>query len=65
MTNYKLTIYDRWGNRIFQSTDYAAGWSGTDNNGRDYESGVYNGIFEYTTAKDGRVLKTVLIVLVR
>ena len=65
MTNYKLTIYDRWGNRIFQSADYNVGWSGRDNNGRDYASGVYNGIFEYTTAKDGRVLKTVLIVLVR
>lgn len=24
-----LSIYDRWGNRVFESTDYAKGWDGT------------------------------------
>ena len=31
LKNYELTIYNRWGKRIFTSTDPAEGWDGTEN----------------------------------
>jgi len=29
LTNYSLTIYNRWGEIVFQTNDYSKGWDGT------------------------------------
>jgi gliding motility-associated-like protein len=39
-SNYKLEIYNRWGERIFTSLDYNVGWDGTAN-GKDAIEGNY------------------------
>jgi gliding motility-associated-like protein len=29
VVKYSLIVYDRWGQKIFQSTDFSKGWDGT------------------------------------
>jgi len=65
LKSYKLHIYDRWGNLIFQTSDYAVGWNGKDNNGKDYAAGVYNYLIEYVNSKNERVRKNASVTLVR
>lgn len=45
LATYKLTIYNRWGERIFQSTDPNIGWDGTFH-GQAAPNGVYVYIVE-------------------
>jgi gliding motility-associated-like protein len=50
MKNFNITISNRWGEVIFQSTNPAFSWNGkTHNTGRDVQEGVYNCIVNYTT----------------
>ena len=62
---YRLNIYDRWGNLIFWSFDYAAGWDGTFYNGGTCAEGVYSCTIEYTTSKNEHVVKYTSIYLFR
>lgn len=40
---HELMIFDRWGQRVFQSTDPLVGWNGSmDNGGQVLPNGVYN-----------------------
>jgi len=41
LDNFKLYIYDRWGEVIFQSTDIYEGWDGRAKNHKKVQSGVY------------------------
>jgi gliding motility-associated-like protein len=42
ITEFKMMIFDRWGEMIFQTTDMQTGWDGTANNGSKVaEDGVY------------------------
>lgn len=38
--NYKMQIYDRWGEKIFESQDFNTGWDGT-YKGKKAQEGVY------------------------
>ena len=38
--NYELTIYNRWGQEVFKSTDWNQGWDGTFN-GEVAQAGIY------------------------
>jgi gliding motility-associated-like protein len=40
LINYRLTIFNRWGNTLFETTDPAAGWNGTYLGG-DVPDGTY------------------------
>ncbi len=40
VTNFRLEIYDRWGELIHSSTDHQEGWDGT-TNGSEAQDGVY------------------------
>lgn len=41
-TNYRLTIFDRWGQVVFMTTDYNVGWNGQfDNSKAEAEFGTY------------------------
>jgi gliding motility-associated-like protein len=43
---YNLSIYNRWGNLIFDSNDHKVGWDGTFNNGYA-QDGTYHWIIQY------------------
>ena len=42
----KLSIYDRWGTRVFYSDNYQNNWEGT-YQGQDLQAGVYTYLIEY------------------
>ena len=65
LKSYRLSIYDRWGNLIFWSLDYAIGWDGTTYKGGACAEGVYNAVIAYTTSKDEHVVKNIAITLLR
>jgi gliding motility-associated-like protein len=37
---YRMSVYDRWGNPMFETGDYAQGWDGT-KDGQPVQEGVY------------------------
>ncbi len=39
--DFRITIFNRWGNIVYESSDYAFHWDGVDSNGRDCSEGVY------------------------
>lgn len=39
--SFNMRIYNRWGERIFESNDKSKGWDGKDSHGNDCSSGVY------------------------
>ena len=39
-------IFNRWGERIWETTDYNEGWDGR-SNGKDVQDGVYTWKIEY------------------
>lgn len=54
-----LSVYDRWGNHLFESTDVAARWDGTFR-GKPVNPGVYTWVARIEGyRKDGTVFKTV------
>ena len=65
MKNYKFFIYDRWGNRVFQSFDYAIGWDGTDGKGKVYANGSYNCILEYTDPQNKHITKKGAVTVIK
>ena len=40
LANYQMIIYDRWGTKLFETTNYELGWDGT-SNGKDVPFGAY------------------------
>jgi gliding motility-associated-like protein len=46
LAGYHLTIYNRWGQMVFESADYSKGWDGKFN-GADQDQGVYVFFCEY------------------
>jgi gliding motility-associated-like protein len=41
LTNYTVQVFNRWGQRVFMSSDINEGWDGT-NKGKECPSGVYS-----------------------
>lgn len=41
ISNYQMEIYDRWGNKVFQSSQIDEGWNGKDSTGRNMLPGAY------------------------
>ena len=48
--NYYFSIYDRWGNKIFETRDYKEGWTGK-KNGFTYPNGIYSFYLEYFSSQ--------------
>jgi gliding motility-associated-like protein len=46
ITSYRLRIYDRWGNKIFDEVN--GKWNGLDKQGNYYPVGVYGVYLNYT-----------------
>ncbi|HVT86965.1 MAG TPA: gliding motility-associated C-terminal domain-containing protein [Chitinophagaceae bacterium] len=64
LTQYKFTIYNRWGQIVFETTELNKGWDGTIN-GQMQNSGVY--VWECTYELDGvnKNLKKGTVMLIR
>ena len=49
MENFKMTIWNRWGELVFETSDYREGWNGRKLNvGKDSPQGVYVVVVTYT-----------------
>ncbi len=52
LTHYDFSVFNRWGERIFQSTDPSVTWDGQVQ-GRDVQTNVYFWILRYTPSQSG------------
>jgi gliding motility-associated-like protein len=48
--DYELSVYNRWGEKIFNTRNVLSGWNGKIN-GVDQPSGIYIWVAGYTTPK--------------
>jgi gliding motility-associated-like protein len=63
---YKLTIYNRWGAKVFESGDAAHMWNGkVDNDGAECPAGVYYYIFDYKLRGGEDKTRTGTITMIR
>jgi hypothetical protein len=52
MKNFRMQIYNRWGERVFLTTDPLKGWNGQkDNAGAPSPQGVYLCLVTYTSPR--------------
>ncbi len=61
---YSLTIFNRWGGRVFESNDPAAGWDGTDH-GKDAQQGGYAYLIQFNANDGVKVERKGMVLLVR
>ncbi len=53
ITRFRMSIFNRWGELIYESFDIYEGWDGSSKTGQDASAGVYIVIVDYVTA-DGK-----------
>lgn len=51
--NTTLIIFNRWGKKIYETSDYQNDWKGTTNNGTAVKAGVYYYVLSNDTWKEG------------
>ena len=57
MQNFSMTIWNRWGEQVFETGDPNEGWNGQKNNNGEYSpAGVYVVIVTYTGPRGDDVL---------
>lgn len=61
----EITVYDRWGNVLYNTKDLTNGWNGTDVNGRALSPGFYTYRIEYTDTKERSYSKLGTVNLMR
>ncbi|MEY4709444.1 MAG: hypothetical protein RIS28_576 [Bacteroidota bacterium] len=64
LKTFQLAVYNRWGERIFESSDPSIGWDGTVN-GKMAMEGVYVYDFRYSDFKDRKYQNTGTLHLIR
>lgn len=65
-TKYELFIYNRWGTKVFESTDAEYDWDGTNfNNGTDCPAGTYYYVFKYEMLNGDKKSMNGTITLIR
>jgi len=62
--SYNMSIYNRWGERIFSTDDYTRGWDGRIN-GNEAPAGVYSYVIKYSDYSGKSYEKPGTLVLVR
>jgi gliding motility-associated-like protein len=64
LISYKFSIYDRWGEKIFESNDIAKGWDGTLKKEK-IKTDVFIWMCEYQLAGKPAILKRGTVTLIR
>ncbi len=62
LENYQLTIYSKWGNKVFETTNYNEGWDGKFNNNVQ-DKGVYTWQSSFILLGKGRKMKGTVMLL--
>jgi gliding motility-associated-like protein len=66
IAQFKMNIYNRWGQRVFSSENPNLGWNGRKgNNGEDAPSGIYVYTVEYLNPRGEQTVKKGHVTLVR
>jgi gliding motility-associated-like protein len=47
--SYKMSVFNRWGQKIYESADYTKFWNGIDSEGNPAQNGVYVYALEVVT----------------
>jgi gliding motility-associated-like protein len=63
-SNYCMTIFNRYGGRVFETNDPGAGWDGTDR-GKLVQQGGYAYLIKFTAADGVNIERKGIVVLVR
>lgn len=54
VTGFQIRIFDRWGNKVFESTDAEFSWNGSDQfGGKELRTGVFAYVIMYEAAGAG------------
>jgi gliding motility-associated-like protein len=64
ISSYNMQIYDRWGSRLFQTSDTAQGWDGK-HNATDMPQGAYTYYIRLVQSNKEIVEKTGVLMLIR
>lgn len=64
LATYKLEIYNRWGERIFETTDYLTGWDGNSDL-KECPQGVYSWVLYFTDPFGNLYTKSGQVTLLR
>ena len=62
--NYQLVIYNRYGGKIFESTDVSVGWNGQ-KDGRDVPMGTYTYLVQIEQSNGERLKEGGVLMLLR
>jgi gliding motility-associated-like protein len=62
--SFKMTVFSRWGQQIFETDDIVKGWNGTVN-GQDSPTGLYSYIITFKSLDDKEYTKRGTVMLVR
>ena len=62
---YKFIIFNRWGEKVFETTDINSGWDGTRKNGKLAQQGVYVYIIEFSSNDGEKTSRKGIVTLVR
>ncbi len=63
-TDYKMMIFNRWGELIFENNDPNSGWFGT-NNGSEVPTGGYPYVIRFTASDGAKIEKKGIVTVVR
>lgn len=61
---YNMTIFNRWGGKVFETTDPAAGWDGTDH-GKEAQLGGYAYLIQFYANDGVKVERKGMVLLVK
>ncbi|MFN4854697.1 MAG: PKD domain-containing protein [Bacteroidota bacterium] len=65
ISDFSIEIFDRWGQRIYESKDVTKGWDGTISNGKEAMDGIYNYRIQCKNPKSEVVDRRGILVLIR
>jgi gliding motility-associated-like protein len=66
ISNFRLQVYNRWGQIVFETTDANTGWNGKmQNSGQECPSGIYNWIMMVDDNGKSPISNSGMVVLIR
>jgi gliding motility-associated-like protein len=56
ISNFEISVYDRWGERVYYTTDPQIGWTGK-KQGTSLPTGTYIWVMQYVSGDTGKLIK--------